>query len=526
MDKPPVVIIMLDALRGDCVPGAAESPHLRSLGLRRPEMAALSDMVQGCSLFTQAMSCSGYTTPCVGSILTGLLPPEHGVRAFDLTALSTDVRTLAEILVGAGYATCAMTDQPPVLQPMGLLRGFQTTAGNDDEALAWWDSFAGKPRLLFMHLWDAHKPYGMPFAQGYRSAYPAIVSEWQERLRSNGIAEPASSDFLDEDEQRQRVYRMQFAWEGAQGFMAGLATYLNGLQTFDRGRLHDLSRAFAARRLASEAVFVLLADHGEGRDRPPSWRMTHDTSLADDIMHIPLYVRMPGLHPRRVTEQVSQVDVTPTVLDLLGMPGERTPARSSYNGRSLLPLLRGQSLPTRPAYAEVSKLNNDPTSAVAQSGGARVSTLHARVLRYEQCKYRLAGQPFMVSGELLSAAADDFVRQVCRNLLGRIEKPDDVAAWQPMLESTQKRQTLLRSIEDSDECRLLDKHAVYDLRSDPLEIKPLDARSRPHVWDEYRQQAAVMQDIDACARPGEPLLTSQADEQIILKRLQDLGYVE
>lgn len=526
MDKPPVVIIMLDALRGDCVPGAAESPHLRSLGLRRPEMAALSDMVQGCSLFTQAMSCSGYTTPCVGSIFTGLLPPEHGVRAFDLTALSTDVRTLAEILAAAGYATCAMTDQPPVLQPMGLLRGFQATAVNDDEAMAWWDSFAGKPRFLFMHLWDAHKPYGMPFAPGYRAAYPAIVSEWQERLRSKGIAEPQGSSFLDEDEQRQRVYRMQFAWEGAQGFRAGLATYLLGLQTFDHGRLHDLSRAFAAHHVANEAIFVLLADHGEGRDRPPSWRMTHDASLADDIMHIPLYVRVPGLHPRRVTEQVSEVDITPTVLDLLGMAGERTAPRSSYNGRSLLPLLRGQALPVRPAYAEVSKLNNDPTSAVAQSGGTRVTTLHARVLRHEKRKYRLAGQPFMVSEELLSAPADEFVRQVCRNLLGRIETPDDSVVWRPMLESPQKRQTLLRSIEESDECRLLAKYAMYDLLSDPLEIKPLDARSRPHLWDEYKQQVAIMQEIDACARPGEALLTSQADEQIILKRLQDLGYVE
>lgn len=531
-DSPSIVIVLIDALRADCAPGAADSPHLRSLGLARPDLPALRALTDGACSFTQAVSCSGYTTPCVGSMLTGLLPPEHGVRAFDLTALSADVRTLPEILAAHGYATCAMTDQPPVLQPMGLLRGFQTLVPTEDEALAWWDSYAGAPRLLFLHLWDCHKPYGMPFGRRYRTGYAGIAGDWQAMLRQHGIAEPAPAEFLDEDEQRQRVYAMQFAWESALGFKAGLQAYIEGLRVFDGGRLRDLADALRQRRVAQDAIVIVLADHGEGRDRPPSRRMTHDMSLAEDIVRIPLFIRLPGgSAARTVGDQVSQADLTPTLLDLLGMEGERTPPRSAWNGRSLAPLLHGQTLPPRAAYAEVTKLNNDPLQRVGRVGGERVAALHARVLRYPERKYRLAGQAGDPDAALLDGPADVVVREVCRRLLGRAETDDDRARLLPIvgdgtLPAERKLAALQAAIAATDEWRLLDKYAVYDLQRDPLETKPLDPRGRPTEWQEFQQQLAIMDAIDAGQRPGSSLLTNEADEQLILKRLQDLGYVE
>ncbi len=530
--QPSIVIVLIDALRADCAPGADASPHLRSLGLTRPDLPALSALTQGAHHFTQALSCSGYTTPCVGSILTGLLPPEHGVRAFDLTALSGSVRTLGEILLQRGYATCAMTDQPPVLQPMGLLRGFAAIVGDEHEALAWWDAHSGCPRLLFLHLWDCHKPYGMPVGRAYRSGYPAIVRSWQERLRSHGLDEPDVSEFLDEDEQRQRVYAMQFALEGALGFKVGLQTYLDGLAAFDRGRLGDLVAAMQPRRILEDAITVVLADHGEGRDRPPSQRMTHDMSLADDVMRIPLYIRLPGdTSGRRIGDQVSQADVTPTLLDLLGLSGERTPPRSAWNGRSLAPLLREGALPLRPAYAEVTKLNNDAWRRVGRVGGERVAALHARVLRYPDRKIRLVGQAGDVRPDWLTGAPETVVRELCRRLLGRAERADDMARLLPILSDAsmtaeRKAAALQQAIADSDEWKLLDKYAVYDLQRDPLEVRPRDPRRRAADWQEYSRQLAIFHAIDAAQRPGDPLLTSEADEQLILKRLQDLGYVE
>ena len=530
--RPSIIVILLDALRADCAPFMPETPHLRSLGLMRPELGALTDLVRGAFLFTQAMACSAYTTACVGSIFTGLLPPEHGVRAFDLTSLSNDVRTLAEILAESGYATCAMTDQPAVLQPMGLLRGFQRIAPTEDEALAWWDSYDSMPRFLFLHLWDLHKPYGMPVGRAYRRQYPAIVAQWQERLRSRGIAEPTASQFLDENEERQRVYAMQNAWEDACGFKAGLENYIAGLVAFDEGRLRDLAGALAERRGVAESITMVLADHGEGRDFRPSWRMAHSMSLADDVIHIPLYLRLPGQAPALpISQQVSQADVAPTLLDCAGFLAQRTAPRSPCAGRSLLPRLRGEHLPEQPAYAEVSTLNNDPNKPVGQAAGGREATLRFRLLRHARRKYHLAGQLFSLDDIPAGAAPAEVIRLLCRDLLGRIERQEDVATWLPILQDSSvpdqaRRRMLLALIERSDEYRFLVKYAIYDLEHDPLEVKPIDPRRRASDWEAYRKQVQIMLDIDQQARPGEPLLTNEADEEIILKRLRNLGYVE
>jgi hypothetical protein len=310
-----------------------------------------------------------------------------------------------------------------------------------------------------------------------------------------------------------------------------LQNYIAGLEMFDRGRLRDLVAAIQSRHMLDHAITVVLADHGEGRDRPPSRRMTHDLSLADDIMHIPLYIRLPGQQkPERIAEQVSEADVTPTILDLLGLPGESTAALSEYSGRSLAPLLHGKQLPRRPAYAEVSRSNNDPTRPVAQTAGERIATVHARVLRYPERKYRLAGEFDVVDSEVFLREPADFLRLVCRFMLGRVETADDAARLMPIyqnpsLSRDEKWATLSDLIKTSDEWRLLDKYAVYDLQSDPLEVKPLDPFGRRR-WNAYWEHVLIMRKIHDAARPGAPLLTSDADEQVILKRLQDLGYVE
>jgi arylsulfatase A-like enzyme len=531
MNRPSIVMIMIDALRADCAPGAAASPHLRSLGFKPPALESLNGLVDGAYTFTQAIACAPYTTTCTASILTGLLPPEHGVRSFSTTSLSSDVRTLAAILGAAGYATCAMSDRPQVLQPMGLLKDFQTITPTDEEALAWWDSYAAMPRFLFLHLWDAHKPYAMPVARAYRAAYPAIIKQWQDKLRTRGLPPPPRGDALDDDEERQLVYQMQYAWEDALGVKAGLETYIEGLRLFDHGRLRDLSAAFSARHMLDESISVILADHGEGRDRPPSQRLCHGSTLFDDQLRVPLYVRLPGAERgRTIDQQVSEADVAPTILDALGLLGERTQPSTAYSGRSLLPLMQGQTLAERSTYAEFWTLTHTPAAGDPTFHPDVSSILRFRMLRDPQRKFFLAGQPFAAS-DLDGLAHTAVVEHIARRLLGRLEQPEDGAAWLPLLQNgtapeKDRRQTLLRLVENSYEYKHLHKHAVYNLHDDPLEVKPLDPRRSTAEWEVYRQQIDIMAAIDRGARAGEPLLTNEADEQIILKRLQDLGYVE
>ncbi len=530
-DKPSILMIVIDALRADCTPFAVPSPHLRSLGLPPPRLPAFTRLVERSAVFTQAIACASYTSTCHASLFTGLAPPEHGVRAFSINALSREVRTLAEILVDAGYATCAMSDQPVFFQPQGLLRGFQLFVSAEDEALAWWDSYEGRPRFLFMHLWDAHQPYGMPFGRAYRGDYATISAQWMERLRSRRIPIPPAEGSYFEEAERHQVGLMQQLWQKERGFKVGLQEYIEGLATFDGGRLNDLVSALETRGILENAITVLTADHGEGRDIPPSPLCRHGNTLLDDQIRIPLYVRMPGMQARRsIAAQVSQADIAPTLLDSLGLLDERTAPHSTAGGRSLAPLLRGQALPDRPAYAEITADYRDPTALIGEPGTQRHPMIRYRTLRYPQRKYLLTGKEAAVSAGALVSPADDFLKTLFNDVLGRPPSDDEARQWLALIQATPAtataRQALVERFQHSGESATLPKYAILDLAGDPLEQKPRDAQRQPGDWADFGRQLNVMIEIDREARQGEPLVSSETDEQIILKRLQGLGYVE
>jgi choline-sulfatase len=86
---------------------------------------------------------------------------------------------------------------------------------------------------------------------------------------------------------------------------------------------------------------VLTGDHGEAFGEHGEY--FHGRELWDEIVRVPLLIRVPGASPHRVTRRVSHVDLAPTVLELAGVapdPGAR--------GQSLVPELFGSELPERP----------------------------------------------------------------------------------------------------------------------------------------------------------------------------------
>ena len=91
--------------------------------------------------------------------------------------------------------------------------------------------------------------------------------------------------------------------------------------------------------LADETVVVFLADHGEGLGYQGFW--LHAVFLWEDMVHIPLMMRIPGLEGRRVDTLVSVIDVAPTLVRLLDPGASLLP----YQGEDLLTQLE----PDRPA---------------------------------------------------------------------------------------------------------------------------------------------------------------------------------
>jgi arylsulfatase A-like enzyme len=91
-------------------------------------------------------------------------------------------------------------------------------------------------------------------------------------------------------------------------------------------------------------LVVLLSDHGEEFGEHGALR---HTTLHRETLHVPLLLRFPDARPehrpRRVASVVRLIDVMPSLLDYAGLP-----LPDPVEGRSLLPLLRGEAAP--PAF--------------------------------------------------------------------------------------------------------------------------------------------------------------------------------
>jgi tetratricopeptide (TPR) repeat protein len=105
------------------------------------------------------------------------------------------------------------------------------------------------------------------------------------------------------------------------------------------GRLVEFLKA---RGLDSRTLVVVVGDHGEGLGEHSERQ--HGSTLYNATMHVPLIVRHSGrLTPgRRVESNVSVVDLSPSVLDLAGLPDPRRITGKSFKAA----LLGGASLPT------------------------------------------------------------------------------------------------------------------------------------------------------------------------------------
>ncbi len=309
VDKPNVLLITLDTTRAD---------RLGSYGHAEARTPATDALARAGVRFTQAATPVPLTLPAHASMMTGLYPTYHGVRLNGTTALSQDRTTMAEVFTHAGYQTGAFIGAFVLDSRWGLNQGFGVyddqfdlhkfrhldlagvqRRGDEvmDRALDWLDGHKQGPFFAWVHLYDAHSPYEPP--------------------------EPLLSDF------RNR----------------GLAGLYDGEIAFADQQVARCISWLQRSGLDQRTVVVVAGDHGEALGSHGEG--THGYFVYDYALHVPLIISAPidDLRGVRVDEQVSLVDLFPTVLALAGLD---VPGR--VHGHSLVPLMFGVT-PEHPVYA-------------------------------------------------------------------------------------------------------------------------------------------------------------------------------
>jgi arylsulfatase A-like enzyme len=320
-----VVLLSLDTLRAD---------RLGAYGYRaRPTSPHLDSQLASGVVFDQAMAQRAATWPSLASLLTGLYPSGHGVDENGF-GFPDDLPTLPMLLHAAGYRTGAFLSNMCEAKHRGW-DGFGCAGGKDGKtvqhALDWAAGLDGRrPYLLWVHLFGAHGPYFNGGDLAARSLDPGYTGElgpkkWRlDRVMTQKLP-------LDGADRRHLDALYDAAVMGSD-HLAGLL--LDGLRR--SGRL-------------DHTVVVVTADHGEELYGHNHY-LYHACSLYQTTLHVPLGLAAPGLLPAaaRVPQGVELIDVTPTLLDLLGIKGP-----AEMHGRSLVPYLeRPGAGGGKPAFSE------------------------------------------------------------------------------------------------------------------------------------------------------------------------------
>ena len=374
MTRSNLLFVCIDCLREDLVgTDHADTPFIDGLA---------ADGIAYTDMFATATT----TTPCVASVMTGTYAERNGVYSLEEARLAESVPTLAERFSAAGYDTAALVTGP-LIEDTGLDRGFDTYRYRDrrEELLGdWFAEAAGvleglaEPFFCYLHLWEIHDPIRVPdeYDDPQYGEYPyaRTLSALDRRLESLCDRLPENTTVALHGDHGEAIAYRGGPLHWASKFLRTGLRYGLGVDT--RGLERRLKRRFD--RDPSIPDHFMEDGHGE--------------NVFDFVANVPFVLGGPGIDDATVNAQVRQVDVAPTLLDLVGV--ERDGAGET-DGESLLP---PDGVSDRDAYIRAcgkSLLREENWQRAVRAGGYKYVSYPNRDWEYEL--YDLEADPLELS---------------------------------------------------------------------------------------------------------------------------------
>lgn len=360
MNTPNVVFVTIDSLRAD---------HTACLDYERAVDPRLGELCERGTTFRQAVANGPNTTASFPSILTGA----HSLTYGPYGICGEGSPFLSRALKQAGYQTVGYHSNPHLGAEQNYPTGFDifndAVKGNESVATmketvdsllptesrlyrllrrGWHyfnmntgnaayaraetisnnlidlvenDDQIDEPFFAWLHYMDVHYPFQPPSDAMAELSGPSLSN--RRIVNLNGKMHERPGEMTDEDiKDLIALYDAEIRYTDHQ-----IGRVLDTLE--EHGRLDN-------------TIVVITADHGEAFGE--HGRFGHHPYPYEELVRVPLIIAGPGIDSTTVDQQVSLVDLAPTILDLLDVT-----VPDAMEGRSFAPVLRGNSIDDRTA---------------------------------------------------------------------------------------------------------------------------------------------------------------------------------
>lgn len=354
-----VILVSLDTLSAD---------NLSCYGYEHntaPNLCVFADKQVN---FPHAYANSTYTLPTHVTMFTGLYPSTHTIQEVGTKKLPESAPFLPSILKDNGYRTIFLMDQYNPHMPMDTVyfRGIDTQF--DESTVPWSRALnefenvirRGEKAFLFIHSYYVHPPYNeedkpASYADddfdwiflrdsdktgNTQNFIDFLITALQHNLANNVPKDPARHRaLLDEltagvgniitqqkalsrydaivKEYRENydpLIRLDPADPRQMSYFKSV--YDERIRKLDSGPLRELLSFVQKPSVAANTIVIITSDHGE--EFGEHGFISHST-LYNPNTHVVFTMGIPGVNSRRIMEYVQTADITPTIIDLLGI---------------------------------------------------------------------------------------------------------------------------------------------------------------------------------------------------------------
>lgn len=347
--KPNIFFLSIDSLRADKIFGKNKNSYTPNI----------DSLINSGIYFTHAISTSDATGLSLGSIFTASYPFKTGITHF---SYDPNIPNYFDLLKKNGYNIYATV--PDVSFFLKLTENFtekdtyvydkreswlQLTGGIGNQIIDRLENSLKEPWIYFIHLMDLHAPFYLPpefNSEKYgKTRYDRMVSaidHWIGKFVKKIDLQKTTLTFtadhgdyipiIDEEPKDTKIHSL--LKKGKQ-----IAPPLEpvGLKLYTT--INSIKKSLRRSKLKK----ALTEDELRTMNSRGQWH------LYDELIRVPLLFSGFGItQPKVIHNQVRQIDIFPTLMDLLQLPSLQT----TIDGITLHPLMENKSTEEPPAYIE------------------------------------------------------------------------------------------------------------------------------------------------------------------------------